>query len=344
MLIKSWQFENENFGALQEYIEDEQVTDINYDGEHVWIDHLLHGKYMSKVILDPVFVTRFCTRLSNLVSQNFNKSDNVLEAETENLRISVIHESVTNNGTTISIRKTPLSCRLTKEKMLVNQYCSLEVLMFLVDCIRAHLNIVFCGLPGSGKTELLKYLTQFIPSEEKVMTIEDTLELHYRSINPGHHCVEVKVNADTMTYTKAIKVALRQNTEWILLSEARSKEVKYLLESLSTGLHGLTTLHTDDVRKIPDRVLNMMQNQYSESKRNDIYSFIQVGVLIRKRVLSNNQIHRYIDQICVFDRQNNENTCTMIVDQTRVLKYELPVNLKNKFMLYGVSVKGLHDT
>ncbi len=342
MLIKSWQFEDENFGELRSFIEDEQVTDINYDGKHVWIDHLTRGKYMSKVVLDPVFISRFCTRLSNLVSQNFNKSDNVLEAETESLRISIIHESVTNNGTTISIRKTPQVCRLTKEKILMNQYCSLEVLLFLIDCIRAHLNIVFCGLPGSGKTELLKYLTQFIPPEEKVMTIEDNLEIHYRAINPDHHCVEVKVNPDTMPYTKAIKVALRQNTEWILLSEARSKEVKYLLESLSTGLHGLTTLYTDDVRKIPDRILNMMQDQYSESKRNDIYSFIQVGVLIRKRVLPNNQIHRYIDQICVFDR-DNKNTCTMIVEQTELLKYQLPINIKNKFMLYGINVKGEHE-
>ena len=47
------------------------------------------------------------------------------------------------------------------------------------------MNLVFCGQPGAGKTELLKYLTEYIPKEEKTMTIEDNLEIHYRELNPG---------------------------------------------------------------------------------------------------------------------------------------------------------------
>ena len=90
---------------------------------------------------------------------------------------------------------------------------------------------------------MLKFLTQFIPKHEKVMTIEDNLEIHYRDINPGANCVELRVDEEFFSYTKAIKSALRQNPQWVLLSEARSTEVKYLLECFSTGLHGLTTLH-----------------------------------------------------------------------------------------------------
>lgn len=121
---------------------------------------------------------------------------------------------------------------------------------------------------------MLKFLTQFIPKHEKVMTIEDNLEIHYRDINPGANCVELKVDEEFFSYTKAIKSALRQNPQWVLLSEARSTEVKYLLECFSTGLHGLTTLHTDDTRKIPDRIQNMMQDSYAASRmENDIYSF-----------------------------------------------------------------------
>ncbi len=328
------EFNNEYFGRLREFIENPQVTDINYDGSIVWIDDLQKGKYSTNIRLSNNFINQFCTRIANNVSRNFNKSDPILEAETETLRISIIHESVAHSGTAISIRKTPASCRLTDELIRDTGYCSKEILEFLKLCIKSHLNMVFCGLPGSGKTELLKYLTKYIPREEKVITVEDNLEIHYTQINPFHHCVELKVDEEVLTHKAAIKVSLRQNPEWILLSEARSVEVRELLESFSTGLHGLTTLHTDDVRKIPDRVLNMIQDSYSANRlENDVYSFINVGVLIRKTI-ENGKIRRYIDQVCVFDRDCKTNICVMIVDEGQMLEYQLPYNIARKFKYY----------
>lgn len=333
------EFNNEYFGRLREFIEDPQVTDINYDGSVVWIDDLSKGKYSTNVRLTTNFINQLCTRIANTVSRNFNKSEPILEAETETLRISIIHESVAHSGTAISIRKTPTSCRLTKDLIADTNYCSDEILEFLANCVRAHLNIVFCGLPGSGKTELLKYLTRYIPREEKVITVEDNLEIHYTQINPFHHCVELKVDEEILTHKAAIKVSLRQNPEWILLSEARSVEVRELIESFSTGLHGLTTLHTDDVRKIPDRVLNMIQDSYSANRlENDVYSFVNVGVLIRK-VVEKGQIRRYIDQICVFDRYNKENICVMVVNDGQILDYRLPPNIAKKIERYQ-KIKG----
>lgn len=284
-----------------------------------------------------MFVNQFATRIANVVSQNFNKFNNILEAETETLRISIIHQSVSQGGVAISIRKTPVICRLERESMINSGYTNSEVINFLELCITGHLNMVFCGLPGSGKTELLKYLTRKIPKEEKVITIEDNLEIHFASINPEHHCVELKVGEQTISYTQAIKVSLRQNAQWILLSEARSHEVKYLLESLSTGLHGLTTLHTDDVRKVPDRILNMMDSGL-DSKRleNDIHTFIDVGVLLRKTVLPNGNIQRFIDQICVYDRANGENRMVMVADEGVLVDSVLPENIVEKFKTYGV--------
>lgn len=332
-------FHNEYFGLLQPYVEEENVTDINYDGTYVWIDDLQKGKYRLEQGLTTMFVNQFSARIANLVSRNFNKSEPVLEAETDTLRISIIHESVAYNGTAISIRKTPTVCRLTHEHIRRTNYCSEEVLEFLKKCIQGQLNMVFCGLPGSGKTELLKYLTQYIPKEEKVVTIEDNLEIHYSQINPSYHSVELKVDNDTFRHADAIKCSLRQNAEWILLSEARSTEVKYLIECFSTGLHGLTTLHTDDVRKIPDRILNMIQDSYSANRlENDVYSFINVGVLIRKSVIDN-QIHRYIDQICVFDR-DKRNSCTMVVDEGRMLEYSIPLNIQRKLKLHHIDLGG----
>lgn len=326
----------EYFGELLEFINDDNITDINYDGQFLWIDHLMKGRYKSSLILSERFISQFCTRIANVVCQNFNKYNNVLEAETETLRISIIHESVAQGGVAISIRKTPIICRLNQREMLENGYANIEILQFLQKCMKGHMNMVFCGLPGSGKTELLKYLTRYIPKEEKVVTIEDNLEIHYRDINPDHHCIELKVSEISLPYTQAIKVSLRQNAEWILLSEARSTEVKYLLESFSTGLHGLTTLHTDDVRKVPDRILNMMESAIDAVRlKNDIYTFINIGVLLRKRIMEDGSIQRYIDQVCVYDRNRDNNECVMIVEGGKMLQYKLPDYIKNKFELYN---------
>lgn len=118
----------------------------------------------------------------------------------------------------------------------------------------------FCGMPGIGKTECVKFFSQYVPGNERVITIEDTMEIRYSVTNPGKDCIEMRVN-DRFDYADAIKASLRLNPKWIMLSEARSKEVKYLLEGWSTGVRGMTTLHTDDVRNIPDRILNMLETR-----------------------------------------------------------------------------------
>ncbi len=129
----------------------------------------------------------------------------------------------------------------------------------------------------------VKFFSQYVPGNERVITIEDTMEIRYSVTNPGKDCIEMRVN-DRFDYADAIKASLRLNPKWIMLSEARSKEVKYLLEGWSTGVRGMTTLHTDDVRNIPDRILNMLETRVDADRlENDIYQAMDVGVLIRKK-------------------------------------------------------------
>lgn len=145
---------------------------------------------------------------------------------------------------------------------------------------------------------MCKIFSQYVPGNERVITIEDTMEIRYSVTNPGKDCIEMRVN-DRFDYADAIKASLRLNPKWIMLSEARSKEVKYLLEGWSTGVRGMTTLHTDDVRNIPDRILNMLETRVDADRlENDIYQAMDVGVLIRKKKNGAGQVYRYIDQVC----------------------------------------------
>lgn len=302
--------QDKHFGVLLPYIKDNNITDINYNGETLWVNDLEKGRYMVEgVDVDISTIEKLATKLANNMSVQFNKYSPFLEAETDMLRISIIHYTVTNTGYSVSIRKTPPERRLNYEKMINEEYCTEELDAFMSNAVKAGCNIVCCGLPGTGKTEYVKYLTKFIPPHEKAITIEDNLEIRYRKINPGKDCVEMKVG-DTISYDKSIKLSMRQLPTWVILSEARSTEVLELIKALSTGAHCLTTLHTDDVRKVPERMKNMSK----DVEDNDIYMFIDLVVLITSEVKAEGKIKRKIAQVGIVDHsmKDGKNKITML--------------------------------
>lgn len=303
---------------IWEFLEDENVTDINWNGRELWIDNLEKGRYSMGQILSKKFIEDLSTKLSNLMNLHFNKHNPVLEAETEDLRISIIHESVSPTGRSLSIRKSPKKRRLNETVILESGYCSVEILEFLKQAVINHCNIIIGGLPGVGKTEFLKYLTAFIPDHERVMTLEDNLEIRYSSINPGKDCVEIKVR-ESFDFDKAISASLRHNTKWTLLSEARGKEVFHLMNSLSDGTHCITTLHVEDVLSIPDRLLTMTGNTTDDRFINNIYSFIDVGLIIMSEIKGDGKIRRWLDQVAVFCRTENENIGLVIYEDGKMV-------------------------
>lgn len=105
------------------YIIQSSVTDINWNGKQLWIDDLEQGRYMAPEILSDCFVERFIMLLSNITCVTFNRINPVMEAETEELRVSVVHESVARSGYTISIRKTPAVCRMNKDHCRLQTCC-----------------------------------------------------------------------------------------------------------------------------------------------------------------------------------------------------------------------------
>ncbi len=323
---------SKDFGPLWKYVDDDQITDIDYNGRQVWIRNVNNvRKLISGLQLTEPFVNQLIQKISNVVSKPFNPVENLLEAETEKLRISVIHESVTTTGTSICIRKTLPKSRINAVNAIENEYCTAEMLHLLANCVKAKLNIVFCGETGVGKTECAKYFSKFISKNERVITIEDNPELRYAELNPDKDCVAMKI-CEHLDYTKAIKLSLRQNPNWLMLSEARSSEVKYLIEGWSTGTKGFTTLHTDDVRNIPDRILNMMENRNDADRlENDVYRSVDIGVLIRIKKNEGGGYRRCIDQICYFEREGGRNQQYMIAGDGQLKSEDLPDNLLKRF-------------
>lgn len=333
--------ENEAFfGMFYPLISDDEITDIDYNGAAVWLTDSSNRRRQWEERLPEEFVEQFTKRIANCVSKPFHKQQPILEAETERLRITIVHESVARSGRCICIRKSLPYVRFDEEKMLREQYITPEMLALLINCVKARMNLVFCGEPGVGKTECAKFFSGYIPADERVITIEDNPEWHYGRLHPGRDCVELKISP-RMDYAAAIKTCLRLNPKWIMLSETRSKEVVYLLEGFSTGVRGMTTLHTDDVRNIPDRMLNMAGAQ-RDAKRleNDIYAFVDVGILLRRREMARADggmsLRRYVDQICFFTREAGENRVSMIMDEGVRITEELPQAVKKRLRNAGI--------
>lgn len=172
----------EYFGPLWKYIANEEITDVDYNGREIWLTNIYNERYrVNQAYVDEnmtlAFVEQFTQRIANVVSQQFNKQNPELEAETSELRVTVLHESIARSGRSISIRKTPPVIRLTAEKALQEQYCSRDILAVLVNCVLTKMNLIFCGMPGIGKTECVK----FFPSMFREMSVSSQSKIPWRS-------------------------------------------------------------------------------------------------------------------------------------------------------------------
>ena len=277
-------FSQMDFGPLTEFLEDDDVTDISYsNGGQCWLKTLSKGIYrIENPAINNSFMEKLAFQCANAMGKSFNMAYPFLDAEGAELRLNFVHDSIAKNGIACVMRKTPAKIRLEKDKLLKEKYIDLDILDFLVKCVHGHCNIIVCGETGSGKTEFVKYLASQTRENEKLITIEDTLELHLDRIYPTRDIVSMKTN-NIASYSDVLVTCMRQNPKWILLSEVRSAEaVMAVRNSISSGHYILSTIHADKASSIPNRMYSLLEtNQDIEQFLKSIYRYIQIGIYIR---------------------------------------------------------------
>ena len=340
--------DNEVFGPLKKYVEDEAITDIDFNSNNkVWLTNTKNERWVvEEPELTDRWIKNFAIQIADHEKVEINPLTPVVETETEQLRISVVHESIATNGTSICIRKTPPKARITEKYALDTLYCTKEVLSILANCVKCHLNVVFCGEPRAGKTECAKFISTYIPNKERVITIESVKEWRYKELKPDADCVEMRTT-DAFDYTDAIVASLKQNPKWLMIAETRGEEVRQLIQGFSTGVNGITTLHTDDVRKIPSRMLNMVNDSTAEQRfLRNIYEFVNVGIMINFKLSPSGELIRYIDQICFFTTEGVKTDSSgklaagraiVIVQDGKIIERPLPENILMKLKSIGVT-------
>ena len=277
-------FSQIDFGPLKEFLEEDNITDVSYsNGGQVWLKTLDKGVYrVERPEINNALMEKLAFQCSNVMGKTFNMAHPFLDAESAELRLNFVHESIATNGICCVIRKTPAKIRLNKDKLINEKYVTEDLHDFLMTCVEGHCNIIVSGETGSGKTELVKYLASHTKENEKIITIEDTLELHLDKIFPHRDIVAMKTN-NIASYSDVLVTCMRQNPRWILLSEVRSAEaVTAVRNSISSGHNIISTIHSDRALNIPMRLYSLLENsQDIDQFLKSIYRYIQIGVCIR---------------------------------------------------------------
>ena len=310
-------FSQLDFGPINEFLNDDNITDVSYSNNgQIWLKTLDKGIYkVERPEINNALMEKLAFQCSNVMGVTFNMAHPFLDAEGAELRLNFVHDSIATNGIACVIRKTPAKIRLNKTKLIDEKYVDEKLHDFLIDCVHAHCNIMVSGETGSGKTELVKYLASNTAENEKIISIEDTLELHLDRIYPHRDIVSMKTN-NIASYSDVLVTCMRQNPKWILLSEVRSAEaVTAVRNSVSSGHNIISTIHSDRAKNIPMRLYSLLEgSQDIEQFLKSIHRYVQIGIHVKGYMSAEfKRFQREIVEVCEFYVDDNNEAKSNII-------------------------------
>lgn len=249
------------FGPLQSLLEDETITEIMVNGaKNVYIER--NGKiYRVPVTFESdEHVMRIIDRIVSPLGRRVDESSPYVDARLpDGSRVNAVIPPISLVGPVLTIRKF-FKNPLTIEQLLQFGTITPEALQFLKACVEARLNIIISGGTGSGKTTLLNILSQFIPSDERIITIENAAELQLRQ----EHVVTLESRPPNIegkgevTIRQLVINALRMRPDRIIIGEIRDEAALDMLQAMNTGHDGsMTTAHSNSPRDTLARLETM---------------------------------------------------------------------------------------
>ncbi|ASD65278.1 ATPase, T2SS/T4P/T4SS family [Bdellovibrio bacteriovorus] len=257
-LIKEVLEEALGLGPLEDLLADPDVTEIMVNGnKRVFVEK------SGKVQLSPVTFTsndhlrRIIERIVTPLGRQINDSTPYVDARLKDgSRVNAVIEPLAIDGPALTIRKFKKG-GITAEKYIGYGSITKNMIDFLRICVENGLNVVISGGTGSGKTSLLNMLSSFIPSNERVITVEDAAELQLQQ----EHVVRLETRPASMEGSNAIHIrdliknALRMRPDRIIVGECRDGAALDMLQAMNTGHDGsMTTTHANSPRECVARL------------------------------------------------------------------------------------------
>lgn len=311
-------FDYVDFGVLHKYLELDDVTDLacKNHGE-LWITSNTKGHFRVEEVILETEIERIANQIANKMQKEFNPSHPSLEGDVQGMnvdyRIGCVHSYLSPLGTTIVIRKVRKNAFLTYDGLVSSKTISKDALNMLIVAVKGKANIIIIGETGSGKTELLKFLIRYIPKNDVLVTIEDSMEFNVKNISPQLSCTAFRVR-ENFSYRELLSMSLRLNIQRILLQEARGKEVSDLMDAMATGHSVMTTMHARYAESIPSRIKQMLKDDIEsyDSLKKRIYDLVDLVIHVEK-VEVNHTIHRKVQSIVEFDYDPISDTCQEVM-------------------------------
>ena len=283
-LIADIEHEVMGLGPLEPLVQDQSVNDILVNrADQIYVERAGKLELTNVKFRDEAHLRKIIEKIVSAVGRRIDESSPMVDARLlDGSRVNAIIPPLALNGSSISIRK------FSKDKLqiadLVNKRSlTPEIAELLRGIVEARLNILISGGTGCGKTTILNILSGFIPSDERIVTIEDSAELQLRQ----EHVVRLETRPPNVegrgevSQRELVKNCLRMRPDRIVMGEVRSGECLDMLQAMNTGHDGsLTTIHANTPRDCLTRVETLVAmaglNLATKALRHYISSAIDV--------------------------------------------------------------------
>lgn len=251
------------FGLLDSIMKDDNITEVMINGaDDIFIEKSGRLKKLDERFESEERLVDIIRKIVGQAGREVSEANPIVDTRLPNgSRVNVVMPPISLKGPIVTIRKFSKN-PMTVEKLLEYGSVTQEAAAFLKLLVRAKYNIFICGGTGSGKTTFLNAVTNFIPKDERIITIEDSAELQIAGID---NLVSLETrNANTagvgkITIQDLIKSALRMRPERIVVGEVRGAEALDMLQAMNTGHDGsLSTGHANSNKDMLSRLETMV--------------------------------------------------------------------------------------
>jgi len=269
-------------GPLEPFLKDDTISDVLINTyNQIFIERFGKLEITESRFKDDTHLMKIIDKIVSSVGRRIDESSPMVDARlSDGSRVNVIIPPLAIDGPIMSIRRFGRDPLMLKDLILLKTFTK-EIGEILKGIIKAKLNVLISGGTGSGKTTLLNVLSQYIPEEERIVTIEDAAELQLKQ----EHLVRMETRPPNIegkgevTSRDLVRNSLRMRPDRIIVGEVRGMEAFDMLQAMNTGHEGsLTTIHANTSRDALMRLESMVAMANLEISSEFLRRFISSAI------------------------------------------------------------------